>query len=135
MKKNYGILKYSVWILQRVTQSSALLQWTRTFLQGRCWTMWIKISQFHEEVVLINDRDLCSYVYHDFGWKIMQKGVTHWSVPTNQSGNIKILPVPFVMLDKYFQKILNEAIGVQIIFFLSQLLYYLVTQASLGSLR
>ena len=34
----------------------------------------IKIYQFYEEVVPINDRDLRSYVYHDFGSKIMQKG-------------------------------------------------------------
>ena len=37
------------------------------------------------------------------------------------------------MLDKYFQKILNEAIGVQIIFISPQWLYYLVTQVSLGT--
>ena len=37
----------------------------------------IKISQFYEEVVQINDRDLRSYVYHDFGSKIMHKVLTH----------------------------------------------------------
>ena len=76
MKKNYGILKYLYGYYKGLLKVvHGLLQWQELFLRARrCWTTWIKISQFYEEVVQINDRDLCSYVYHDFGSKIIQKG-------------------------------------------------------------
>ena len=76
-----------------------------------------------------------TYVYHDFGSEIIQKGFNSLNSDNKSVRQYKILPLPFVISDKYFQKILNEAIGVQIILISPQLLDYLVTQASLGSLR
>ena len=60
----------------------------------------------------------------------MQKGFNSLNSDNKSVKQYKILPVPFVMLDKYFQKILNEAIGMQIIFISPGLLYYLATQAT-----
>ena len=76
---------------------AVFLQWQELLSQGKCWAVWIKISQFHKEIVQINSRDVCSYLYHEFGSK-NSRGVSFcWTVNTNQSGNMTILLVPFVM--------------------------------------
>ena len=61
-----------------------------------------------------------TYVYHDFGSKVIQKGFNSLNSDNKSVRQYKILPVPFVISHKYFQKILNEAIGVQIIFYLTK---------------
>ena len=63
------------------------------------------------------------YVYHDFGSKIMQKGFNSLNSDKKSVRQYKILPVPFVISDRYFQKVLNETIGLQIIFISPMLLY------------
>ena len=72
----------------------------------------MKISQFHEEVVQINGRDICSYVYNEFGSKNCpgvfnslnsdNKSVRQYENTAGAICHVKIL-------EKYLQKIPDEA--------------------------
>ena len=81
-------------------------------LRGGAEQRGLKISQFHREVVQIDGRDVCSYVYHEFGSKNRQGGFNSLNSDNksvrqyeNTSGGICHVKI----LDKYLQKIPDEA--------------------------
>lgn len=81
-------------------------------LRGGAEQRGLKISQFRKEVVQINGRDVCSYVYHEFGSKNRQGGFNSLNSDNKsvrQYENTIGAICHVKILDKYLQKIPDEA--------------------------
>lgn len=81
-------------------------------LRGGAEQRGLKISQFHREIVQVDGRNVCSYVYYEFGSKNRQGGFNSLNSDNksvrqyeNTSGAICHVKI----LDKYLQKIPDEA--------------------------
>ena len=82
-------------------------------LRGGAEQRGLKISQFRREVVQIDGRDVCSYVYHEFGSKNRQGGFDTLNSDNKSVRQYENTPSGDIchvrILDKYLKKLPNEA--------------------------